>query len=208
MRFTLSTRSDARRQAKRDALLAHALEIVVQHGLDALTMPELARQSDVAVGGIYRYFESKEVLIAALQADVVGELASAVAGRAAPGVEGVREAVRAVGAYASARPARFALLQLALFDPRPVLDDRGVEAVDRAVAPLIADVTGRIASATAAGELAPGDPGVRCTVLQGLVFGVLGLRKALSRRPDRTSDVDAVLEHAMEGLLRGWAPAR
>ena len=62
------------RQRRTQAFLAAGLRIVTEEGLDALTMARLADELDTAVGSVYRYFASKQELIAAIQAGVLEEL--------------------------------------------------------------------------------------------------------------------------------------
>lgn len=64
-------RTAARRQpsaggespAKRDAILAAALDLFCEHGFDATPVPAIAERAGVGSGTIYRYFESKEALV-------------------------------------------------------------------------------------------------------------------------------------------------
>ena len=49
--------------SKRDRLLTAALELFETRGFDAVTVPEIAALAGVAVGTVYRYFETKEALV-------------------------------------------------------------------------------------------------------------------------------------------------
>jgi AcrR family transcriptional regulator len=51
---------------KRDRLLTAALELFVARGFDGVSVPEIAAKARVAVGTVYRYFETKEALVNAL----------------------------------------------------------------------------------------------------------------------------------------------
>lgn len=48
---------------KRDEIFRAALEVIAEHGFHAAPMAVIAQQAGVGAGTIYRYFESKEVLI-------------------------------------------------------------------------------------------------------------------------------------------------
>src|SRR5262249_3372197 len=51
---------------KRDAILAAALELFAERGFHGTTVPEVAQKAKVGAGTVYRYFESKEALVNAL----------------------------------------------------------------------------------------------------------------------------------------------
>ena len=51
---------------KRTKLLAAALDLFETRGFDAVAVPEIAARAGVAVGTVYRYFETKEALVNAL----------------------------------------------------------------------------------------------------------------------------------------------
>lgn len=48
---------------KRAAILRAALKVFAEGGMNGVPMPVLARQANVGTGTIYRYFESKELLV-------------------------------------------------------------------------------------------------------------------------------------------------
>ena len=48
---------------KRDEIFRAALEVIAEHGFHAAPMAIIAQRAGVGAGTIYRYFESKEVLI-------------------------------------------------------------------------------------------------------------------------------------------------
>jgi AcrR family transcriptional regulator len=51
---------------KRARLLEAALDLFETRGFDAVAVPEIAAKAGVAVGTVYRYFETKEALVNAL----------------------------------------------------------------------------------------------------------------------------------------------
>lgn len=204
MEFKLSSVRFADREAKREILLAHAREMLVDGGFDALTMPGLARRAGIAVGGIYRYFDGKEALIAALQIEALRALERRVAAAEGAGLDAVRAVAGAVLAFADDEPMAFGLLSLGLADPRRWLDDARAAEVDAAVAPLLAEVGRRIDAAVAGGLLTAGDTAGRVLALQGLVFGVLMQRK---RARDRAAHdaARAALFAGVDAMLTGWS---
>ena len=61
------TRPHEKRRARtREAILDAAMQIVVQNGVEALSMREIAGRIDYSPSGLYEYFSSKEEIIDAL----------------------------------------------------------------------------------------------------------------------------------------------
>lgn len=73
-----SPRIERKREQRLQSLLQTALELVMEEGLAGLTMQKLADRQDLAVGGLYRYFKSKDALLAALQRQVISEFAAVI----------------------------------------------------------------------------------------------------------------------------------
>ena len=57
---------EKRRARTRDAILDAAMQIVKHHGLEALSIREIASRIDYSPSGLYEYFASKEEIIEAL----------------------------------------------------------------------------------------------------------------------------------------------
>ena len=64
-------RRERKRLARKEEILAVALELVVEGGVPSLTIHRLAKQLDYTPGALYRYFSSKGALIAELQCRAV-----------------------------------------------------------------------------------------------------------------------------------------
>jgi AcrR family transcriptional regulator len=57
---------EKRKARTREAILEAAMQIVMQHGVEALSMREIAGYIDYSPSGLYEYFSSKEEIIDAL----------------------------------------------------------------------------------------------------------------------------------------------
>ncbi len=204
-----STAAERRRQERRDARAAELLDaagaLLREEGVGALTMARVARRAGVAVGGIYRYFPSKEALLAALQVRAVGafdaRLAAAMA-RADGPVSALRAAGRAWFAFAASDPERFRLLDASLSDPSPNLPDDHARQVDEALAPVLGRVRHALDSAVREGSLAPGDAALRTHALWAAVHGAAHLRK---RARLGAPPAEQVRDLAVDALLRAWS---
>src|SRR5690606_778510 len=117
------------------------MAIVVEEGALALTMPALAARLGVAVGGLYRYFPSKEALLVALQGEALGELVAelaaergaveAAAAALDPQAAALHRIARLAWAYlddAVRAPARHRLIDALISAPDPLLGTDAAEA--------------------------------------------------------------------------------
>ncbi len=64
MPYRPTEKTEARKKAQHKLLLSTALNIVAKQGFGNLTIALLAEQAQVAIGTVYKYFESKAVLCA------------------------------------------------------------------------------------------------------------------------------------------------
>jgi TetR/AcrR family transcriptional regulator, cholesterol catabolism regulator len=61
-------------QARRRRVVAAALELAAEGGYESVQMRDVSTKADVALGTIYRYFSSKDHLLAAAMAELTGGL--------------------------------------------------------------------------------------------------------------------------------------
>ena len=191
------------RELKHKSLVDAAFRLVEGGGLEALTVQRLATELDWAVGALYRYFPSKDALLAELQAAIVADYREALGASLACARADALTRLALVGVHFqrwfSARPARLATL--AVHDPRALLPDAEAGHVMSEVGRLLDLVGAEVAAA--APELAPGDVADRTTLLWATLQGVVQLRK-LSRVAPGRLDNDRLLRHALRTLLVGF----
>lgn len=189
------------------------MERLAAEGLEGLTMRKLARDLGCTEPALYRYFASKDALLAALTREVVDRLgallerAGAAADERAP--EPLRPLVRVLLAsevYAGVmreRPGEAALLTLVLGDPRYLVDREAsaptVEAVDR----LLGRVESALVEAAAAGALRAGDARTRSVLLWTAAHGSAQLRK-FDRFGVEHLQVARVRHAFLSDLLAAW----
>ena len=108
--------------ARRRRVLDAAMKLAAEGGYDAVQMRDVAQQAGVALGTIYRYFASKDHLLAACQVELWRDLAATFKGRPLRGestadrvVAVLRRATRA----AEHEPQRTAALVTATSSPDP-----------------------------------------------------------------------------------------
>lgn len=63
---------------KRDDIIRASMELIAEHGFHGAPMAQIAEKAGVGAGTIYRYFESKDILIQALYRDVEEKVTKAL----------------------------------------------------------------------------------------------------------------------------------
>ena len=71
--------TEERREARREQILDAARTCVLEHGLEAVSMEMIIARSGLSTGAVYRYFKSKDELIAAAITEAAGQIGAAVA---------------------------------------------------------------------------------------------------------------------------------
>ncbi len=208
----------AKREVRTREILDAAMELVLEGGLEGLTIVTLAARVDAAVGALYRYFPGKEALVAALQTDAVEalrgdlerrleavEAAAAKARLTGPARALARAAAAPLGYLAEARraPARHRLIAAVLTSPDPVLDDARAQALEGSVGRVLELAAARLEAAVAEGALEPGDARARTTLAWAAVQGLL-LFDHRDRLVAPAHRVDALAGPLLVTLLRGW----
>src|ERR1035437_6689029 len=68
-------RRERKKIAARSRILSTAIDLFWAHGLDAVTIDEIAAAADVGKGTIYNYFATKEDIVVAFMADLEARMA-------------------------------------------------------------------------------------------------------------------------------------
>jgi len=69
-------RDEMKRTAKRDDIIKASLDLIAEHGFHGAPIALIAEKAGVGAGTIYRYFDSKDVLIAELYRELEEEIVS------------------------------------------------------------------------------------------------------------------------------------
>ena len=200
------TRRELRREARTEEIIDTAAKMIVERGIDGLTMPGLAKELDSAVGAIYRYFDGKQALLVALQQRAVKafdlRLEEAL-GRAEDPMDELVAGWTAWRRFSDEQPELHGLIDSALSDPRRLLDDDDALAVQQTLEPVLDLVTGVIERAQNAGLLTQGDARLRAYALWAAIHGVDHFRKRDPRLPEGLAS-DRVANELLSALIRGW----
>lgn len=187
-----------------------AMRMVERGGLEALSINKLAATVDYTPGALYRYFPSKDALLAALVLRVLEDVrahadrAVAALGPKASPLARVFGIVHGYRAFARAKPHRFGLLAMTMAEPRVLLNEPA-SAAPVVVASMSAMQTlaDALLDAERAGLLSPGDLAERTVCVFSLLQGVLQLAKQSRIAPD-VLDIERLAMRGTRALLLGW----
>jgi AcrR family transcriptional regulator len=192
------TLSETEIGAARQRICATAERLFAEHGPDAVTMRELARELGVSAMTPYRYFKDKESILAAVRANAFDgfaaalERASRVSGNAAERADAVG---RAYLDFAFSKPHAYKLM----FDlSQP--DDGRFPDLDRAGQRARQTMTGYMHALVSGGFLA-GDPETLGQIFWATVHGLIVLHLAGKLKPK--PDFATLHRAAMSLLARG-----
>lgn len=189
-----------------DGLLAVAERLVAEGGIEALTLGRVAAEVAVVPAALYRYFDSKDALLAALQLRTVERLRASFTARVEPSADALARVIAAAHFYLELPerdPAAHRLLTHLLGDPRPLLADTAALRVAPAMMAFLADVSALFDEAAASGALCPGDAERRALTLWGALQGINQLGK-LARFDSERFDARRLGEVALRALLAGF----
>ena len=118
---------------RREEILAVAVEVLEDEGLDAVTMRRLAAQMGIRAPSLYKHVSDKDDILAGLQERALVDLSQHVAA-AGPGLEALAEAYRS---WARTHPRLYELVTR-----RPLPRERLTPGVEAAAAAPILDAVG------------------------------------------------------------------
>ncbi len=207
-----------KRRMRIQRILRAALEVVRVEGRDGLTLKRVAAQQGLTTAALYRYFRSKDALIAELQRGVIAALARATGERVdaadrfalAKEFAATDRALLAVVVsgfvfeeFSRCAPMEFGILSTDLSRPEHTLPDREATLVFDAAWDALTDLAGRLRQAEESGALEVGEPSERAVALWAGLQGIVQTRK-LSRSGPARIDSTRVAKGLVSTLLIGW----
>lgn len=214
----MSTREEKREQRKGE-MLEVAMRIVVDEGVDALTISNLAGRLNISVGAIYRYFDGKDALMGGLERLAIDSLCETLRedqavvaswleahAEVAPSVASLLRCLTFFGTYTRYRlraPERHRLIDAVMSDPSPLLDGSELDAVNESLAPMLHGCAAALDAASEASVLTPGDATLRTHLLWAAVHGLDHFRKRDRIQPESLR-FSALSFAMLRTLFVGW----
>ena len=200
-----------RHTANRTRLLEAATEIVFEEGVDALSIKKVAARADYTPGALYRYFPSKEALLAAVVSARHRRVAQQTSPRSTQPPSPLASVVAQTDAYITflgRRPAIFSLLTTMAGDARVLIDDAAsARSVSGAMSLALAPLALSFDACANDGQLLAGDAKERALVLWSALQGTLQLRKQ-ERVAPAWVDAERLARVLVHTLLLGWGRDR
>ena len=181
-----------------DAIVAEALEVVRESGIESLSMRTLGARMGVTAPALYAHIGSRDQLLRACAQVCYDELANRFAAvRADSTIEMVRQASLVYVQFSIDEPQLFQLMFL--YRPDSIVLDidnehSGASAVFNAM-------VGNLRNAIEEGDLAPAEPLDYALAMWAAVHGV-----ATVTRMAPGLDAASLAERVVDGLIAGWSP--
>ena len=199
-RRTAAVPGSARPRSMRDRLLAEALALVQEDGVEALSMRRLAARVEVSATALYRHFADKEELLQHLVDEANLELGRYLF----PGWRArrsLRSTLLAYLRFARERPQSYDVLFFSRVRKDLEIPPSGESSSNFRL------LREQVAAAMARGELRAADPAQTTVTLWALMHGLVALERQ-GRFGDRPNDFERIFRRALEQLLEGLKPGR
>lgn len=199
-----------RHDANVTRILEAAMDLVAEGGLEALSMARLAAAVDYTPGALYRYFGSKDALLAQLVAQILEEVQGFLSRAQAALPQGSFPLTRVFAlahgyrAFARERPHSFGLLAMTMAEPRVLLPEVAhAEPVTQRVLATLELLAQALGDAVLTGQLDDGDVAERTLCLFATLQGLLQLHKQARFAPG-VLELDRLVPLGTRTLLLGW----
>jgi len=207
---------EERRAERQNAVLETATSLVRDAGFQAVTMSAIAERMDASVGGLYRYFPTKEAIFVALQIQAIEaftaclerQLGSETANESRFSV--MAQIVAAFDAWSLFRqesPIQYQLLDQFVTSPDRALDGEGLAEVNEKLGPILSRLAQLFSRASEIGVLSPGDAVARTHLMWAAVHGLEHFRKRDRDQP-QSLHVDTLRPMMIKSLLFGWGATK
>jgi AcrR family transcriptional regulator len=187
-------------------ILAAARQLLDQHGLEAMTMEEIAAAAGVAKGTLYLYFQSKDDLIQALITmvgkNILKDLEAALQAPGAP-PEKLKGIVTVLLEYLNRERVLFPIYARELLRGRQESREgfwRHYQELEERFVTLVTDL---FAEGIAAGQFIPANPRLLTFLIRGLVRATGYYQRAEGQVDAAKEALPVILTLLSSGLIRG-----
>lgn len=213
MSHETSPRVARKRELKTEAVLDAATALLEAEGLDGVTLGRVAAAMDLVPAALYRYYDSKDALLAGLQRRAVAQISDVVQAALAelPATRSEAQAclsqlLAMAEAYATLpqrAPGAWHLVSLMLAEPKPLLSPEEAGRTAPMLGVLVLSLRDALERAGELGVLGRGDVDARVLSFWAAVHGAAALVKIRLWVPELPDSRTTGLE-AVTSLLTAW----
>jgi AcrR family transcriptional regulator len=190
-------RRSRKRQERIQRILSTAQTILLDEGLEAVTVHRIARELDLTVGALYRYFPSKQAMLTALGEDIVRGFTSSLSQIADLYETSVQDSQTlspltpllvissAFLELAESSPARYRMVDLMLVDPRSMVPEEDRMMVLQTLFELLARVERLLEQSSTRNLISAGNARERTIVLWSALLGINSMLKMRRLYPEQ-----------------------
>lgn len=212
------SRKKVDREARRQRILDAAFLLIEEKGVHGMSLHQLAKHLGYTVGALYRYFSSKDALIAELQSSSLEKLGAAMGlalGRGRAFVEAesmesrlaplflMRLLVDFYEAHAHVSPAHFRLSSLVMAETDNVLKGEEALRVFGTIQETLLHPVGLVMEGVEQGAFSEGNHVERVMLLWASLHGVMQSRKLARFAPDMLQR-DRLVPALSCTMMQGW----
>lgn len=212
------SRTERKRGERKAKILDAALALCAEHGLGAMTVQKLADSLDYTAGALYRYFRSKDALVAELEARALEDIADRfrLVGEQwaqyepfATAAKDEQHLFRILGLaqfyvdLLDTLPEQMHLIGMLMGDRRSFVGDDDTARVAPVFTRMLGGVSDLFRAAQAAGALAAGPPETRMVVFWSSLQGIAQIEK-MQRFHSELFDPRRRAPELARALLLGW----
>ncbi len=204
----MPTPRQKRRTRRLRQIRDEAMALIVRDGIDSFSIHALADRLDLTPGALYRYYDSRDAILAAVEVEVLEAFDAyfqALARRTAD-EGGLRLLVIFAAGYMALQdlqPERFRLISQFVAGPDPILDDALAADVVGPTLRVVGHFVTALDVAAGDGGLGDGDAMTRAALTWSSLQGLINHRK-LTRLPQVPLDPDALFNELLTALFTGW----
>jgi len=203
-----------RREAKEKNILDMSMKLILENGLAGFSINRLAAELDYTPGALYRYYPSRDAIIAELEAMVIWDFQryfretfpEAEKLSIEPEDEPVLKLILLSELYLAVsilEPAKYYLITAIIADSRVLVNDHEAEKVRDALLPLLSDVSRLFSQVQVYGLFNSGNSFERSIIYLSVIQGVLQLKK-IKRLAGSLFELNSIYFSAIETLFSGW----
>ncbi len=198
-------RREREKELRKTQILDTARALLMEKGLTATSINQIAKRAELSVGAIYFYYKSKEDLYAALQVEGLELLSQAIrqsVQKQSSPEENIRKIAMAYLKFSDEHKNYFDIINYFLASPEPIFSPELKSQVDEQGKYSIATLTDTISKGIQNGMFKPMDPRRQAIILWSTLHGMIQFKKLEKTILDKENHQSLYLE-AVERFLDG-----